>query len=143
MKVRSTSQPGLIAEAAGVTYNQFTIPEGVSLEDDPYHVGAESNKARWWMELLTPTTATTVARYHDPVWGQYAAVTRNTYDKGEVTYVGFMPSDGLAEKIVEESVKRAGLWGKQQQPHFPSIMRSGVLTNGNPVHNVMNYAAAA
>ena len=57
VKVRSTTQPGLITEAAGVQYNQFTIPEGVSLEDDPYQVGAADNTARWWMELLTPTTA--------------------------------------------------------------------------------------
>ena len=57
----------------------------------PFHV------AGWF---LTPTTAITI-----PV-GKYAAITRNTYGKGEVTYVGFMPSDALTEKIVEESVRR-------------------------------------
>jgi beta-galactosidase len=56
--------------------------------------------------FLTPTTAKVVAHYHHPVWGKYAAITRNTYGKGEVTYVGFMPSDALTEKIVEESIKR-------------------------------------
>ena len=90
VRVRSTTQPGLIAEAAGVHYNQFTIPAGVTLENDPYHVGAADNIAHWWMELLTPTTATIVARYHHPVWGKYAAIVRNNYGKGEVTYVGFM-----------------------------------------------------
>ena len=142
VRVRSITQPGLIAEAAGVQYNQFTIPEGVSLEGDPYHVGAADNTVRWWMELLTPTTATTVARYHHAVWGKYAAVVRNNYGKGEVTYVGFMPGDALAEKIVEECVKRAGLWGPQQALHFPTIMRSGVLSDGHPVHYLLNYSAA-
>ena len=142
VRVRSTTQPGLIAEAAGVHYNQFTIPDAVGLEDDPYHVGAADNTARWWMELLTPTTAITVARYHHPVWGKYAAVVRNNYGKGEVTYVGFMPSDALTEKIVEECVKRAGLWGQQQALHFPAIMRSGVLSDGHPVHYLLNYSAA-
>ena len=142
VKVRSTTQPGLIAEAAGVSYNQFVIPEGVSLEGDPYHVGTADNSARWWMELLTPTTAATVAKYHHSVWGKYAAITRNTYGKGEVTYIGFMPSDALAEKIMEEAVKRAGLWSPQQALHFPTIMRSGVLANGNSVHYVLNYSAA-
>ena len=141
VKVRSSTQPGLIAEAAGVQYNQFTLPDGVSLEDDPYHVGAADNTARWWMELLTPTTATTVARYHHPVWGKYAAVVRNSYGKGEVTYVGFMPSDALTEKIVEECVKRAGLWGEQQALHFPTIMRSGTLSDGHLVHYLLNYSA--
>jgi beta-galactosidase len=142
VKVRSTTQPGLIAEAAGVRYNQFAIPEGVGLEDDPYHVGAADNTARWWMELLTPTTATTIARYHHPVWGKYAAIVRNNYGKGEVTYVGFMPSDALTEKIVEECVRRAGLWGPQQAAHFPAIIRSGSLIDGHAVHYLLNYSAA-
>ena len=142
VKVRSTTQPGLIAEAAGVQFSQFTIPEGVSLESDPYHVGAADNTVRWWMELLTPTTATTVARYHHVVWGKYAALVRNNYGKGEVTYVGFMPGDALVEKIVEECVQRAGLWGPQQALHFPTIMRSGVLSDGQPVHYLLNYSDA-
>ena len=141
VKVRSTTQPGMIAEAAGVRYNQFTIPEDVSLEGDPYGVGKADNAVRWWMELLTPTTATALAQYHHPVWGKYAAITRNTYGKGEVTYVGFMPSDALAEKIMAEAVKRAGLWGTQQAVHFPTIVRSGVLANGHAVHYVLNYSA--
>ncbi|HTT22869.1 MAG TPA: beta-galactosidase [Candidatus Sulfotelmatobacter sp.] len=141
VKVRSTTQPGLIAEAAGVRYNQFTIPEDVSLEGDPFGVGKADNTVRWWMELLTPTTAETLAKYHHPVWGKYTAVTRNAYGKGEVTYVGFMPSEALAEKIVEEAVKRAGLWAPQQVYHFPMIVRSGVLANGHAVHYLLNYSA--
>ncbi len=141
VKVRSTTQPGLIAEAAGVRYNQFTIPEDESLEGDPYHAGAE-NSARWWMELLTPTTATVVAHYHQPAWGKYAAITENAYGKGEVTYVGFMPSDALVEKILEKAVKDAGLWGEQQKLHFPTIVRSGILSNGHPVHYLLNYSAS-
>jgi beta-galactosidase len=141
VRVRSTTQPGLIAEAAGVQYNQFTIPGGVTLENDPYHVGDADNIARWWMELLTPTTATIVARYHHPVWGKYAAIVRNNYGKGEVTYVGFMPGDALIAKIMEESVKRADLWGQQQKLHFPMIMRSGTLADGHAVHYLLNYSA--
>ncbi len=141
VKVRSTTQPGMIAEAAGVQYNQFTIPEGVTLESDAYHVGDGENAARWWMELLTPTTGTVLARYHHPVWGKYAAIVRNNYGKGEVTYVGFMPSDAMIEKILEDTVKRANLWGPQQALHFPTIMRSGMLADGHAVHYVMNYSA--
>ena len=93
------------------------------------------------MELLTPTTTTAVAHYQHPVWANYAAVTRNTYGKGEVTYVGFMPSDALTEKIMEDSVKRAGLWCPQQELHFPTVVRSGVLADGHIVHYIMNYSA--
>jgi beta-galactosidase len=42
--------------------------------------------------------------------GKYAAIRRNTYGKGEVTYVGFMPSDALTENIVEEASNANHEW---------------------------------
>jgi beta-galactosidase len=141
VKVRHTQQPGAIAEAAGVKYSQFTVPEDVSLADDPYRVGQAANSVRWWMELLTPTTAQVLARYEHPAWGSYAALTRNRHGAGEVTYMGFMPSDALAERILEDAVRRAGLWGAQQQLRYPTVARSGVSGNGRPVHYLLNYSA--
>ena len=44
VKVRTSKQPGIIDEACGISYNQFTIPENVSLKEDPFKVGAEKNK---------------------------------------------------------------------------------------------------
>jgi beta-galactosidase len=140
VKVRYATQPGKIADAAGVTYSQFTIPKNVSIEGDPYAVGPEANMARWWMELLTPTTATVLARYDHPAWGKYAAATRNRYGKGEVTYVGFMPSDAMIEKILEQTVRRAGLWTDRQAARFPLIVRSGTLNNGHGVRYYLNYS---
>ena len=119
VRVRSATQPGLIAEAAGVEYNQFTIPDQVSLAGNPYHVGAAENSIRWWMELLTPTTATVLASYQHPVWGKYAAVTRNAYGKGQVTYVGFMPSDMLTEKDYGASIEERRALGRRAETAFP------------------------
>ena len=141
VKVRHTDQPGLLTESAGVIYNQFTLPDNVSLAGDPYHVGAKENQARWWMELLTPTTATVLAHYQHPAWGRYAAITRNQYGSGEVTYLGFMPSNALLEKLMAEAVSRAGLNTPAQQAHYPMIVRSGTLHDGHPVHYLLNYSA--
>lgn len=139
-KVRYATQPGAIAEAAGVKYQQFAKPDGVSLAGDPFGVGEADNKARWWMELLTPTTATVVARYQHPSWPAYAAVTRNRYGAGEVEYVGFMPTDALAEKILVDAARHAGV--ENIPPvHFPLIVRSGTLRNGNRVRYLLNYSA--
>lgn len=140
-KVRYASQPGGIAEAAGVTYNQFTIPEGVTLEGDPFAVGEADNKVRWWMELLTPTTAKVVARYKHPSWPDYAAITRNSYGKGEVTYVGFMPTDTVIDKLVFEEVKRAGVAPSVSNAAFPIVVKTGTLQSGKRVRYVMNYSA--
>ena len=142
VKVRYAQQPGLIAEAAGVRYSQFVFPKNVSIAADPDKVGESTDDVRWFMELLTPTTAKVVMRYKHPVWGNYAAMTRNTYGKGEVQYLGFMPSDAMIEKILGDSLSRAGLSGPAQAARFPAIIKSGVLRDGRPVHYLLNYSAS-
>ena len=137
--VRSSAQPGGIAEAVGATYSQFTIPAGVRLAGDPFAVGAEQNAVRWWMELLTPTTATVVARYEHPVWGRYAAITRNRFGRGEVTYVGTMPSDSVLTKLLAQTAERAGVLPAHDL-RYPIIVRSGVNARGCAVHYVLNYS---
>lgn len=138
-KVRYAVQPGAISEAAGIRYHQFTNPENVSLDGDPFGVGKENNKARWWMEFATPTTAKVLARYKHPSWPAYAAVTRNSYGSGEVTYVGFMPTEAIIEKIVAEQVKRAGIAAPKLR--FPLILRSGTSQQGKKIRYLLNYSA--
>jgi len=141
--VRNTVQPGIINEAAGVSYSQFVIPENVSLQNDPFQVGKDKNEIKYWMELLTPTTAKVLAKYDHPQWNNYAAVTQNNYGKGKVTYIGFMPGDNLMEKILEGSLKEAGLWNEDQKLHFPLITKSGMNNQGKTIRYFFNYSAEA
>jgi beta-galactosidase len=142
LKVRSTSQPGGFADAVGATYSQFAIPENVGLRGDPFGID-KGEQVRWWMELLQPATATVVARYDHPVWGSYAAITRNQYGRGEVTYIGFMPGDTLLEKIVGDAVDRANVAHLGPELRFPLIVRSGVNGRGKMLHYLFNYSAVA
>ncbi len=135
LKVRAVKQPGGFADAAGVSYSQFAIPENVSIK------GGGKGDVRWWMELLKPTTATVLASYEHPAWGEYAAVTRNRYGKGEITYIGFMPSDALIEKLLAEAIGRAGVNLPSSDLHFPTIVRSGVNGRGHALHYFLNYSA--
>lgn len=142
VKVRSTKQPGVINEACGIYFSEFTIPENVALKDDPFKVGKENNTIKKWMELITPTTAKVLAWYDHPVWGKYAAVTENNYGKGLATYIGCMTNDILLQKIIQDAVTKAGLWGTDQQLSFPIITKYGVNQNGKIVHYYFNYSAA-
>jgi beta-galactosidase len=91
------------------------------------------------MEFLNPTTATVIARFEHHSWPDYAAITRNSYGKGEVTYIGFMPSDALIEGILTDTAKRAGVvW--PEAARFPLIVRNGTLTNGSRVRYLLNYS---
>lgn len=139
-KVRTLRQPGIISEACGITYSEFTIPDKVSLKGDPFNVGKEQNKADKWMELLVPTTAKVLAWYDHPQWGTYAAVTQNNYGKGIATYIGFGANSAINNKVLEGAVKNAGLWSKDQELKFPIIVKSGVNQQEKMIHYYFNYS---
>jgi beta-galactosidase len=140
VKVRSTVQPAIINEACGISYSQFTIPQNVSLKNDPFGVGKE-NKVNTWMELIIPTTAKVLAYYDHPSWGNYAAVTQNQFGKGTATYVGCMTTSALTEKIVKNALEKANLWKTEQQFAFPIIIKSGVNQQGKNIRYIFNYSA--
>jgi beta-galactosidase len=141
VKVRTCQQPGIISEACGINYSQFTVPQNVSLKGDPFEVGSENNKVNTWMELITPTTAKALAYYDHPVWGKYAAVTQNNYGKGTATYIGCITSNPVMEKILANEVKNAGLWGEAQRLYFPVITKEGINEGGKTVHYLFNYSS--
>ncbi|OUJ73563.1 beta-galactosidase [Hymenobacter crusticola] len=142
VKVRTTPQPGMLSAACGVSYSLFTAPDKVTLKGDPYQVGPANNQVTTWMELLTPTTAKVLASYDHPAWGKYAAVTENTYGKGLATYIGCHTSNAVVEKIVADAVKKANLWGADQELQFPLITKVGVNQRKKVVHYYFNYSAA-
>ena len=141
VKVRSTVQPGIISEATGITYSQFTVPKNVYLKDDPFKVGKQDNEVKTWMELITPGTAKVLAYYDHPVWGSYAAITQNNFGKGMATYIGCRTSDAVTSKVMEDVIKKAGLWGTDQKLAFPLITKSGINTKGRTIRYYFNYSA--
>jgi beta-galactosidase len=141
VKVRAGRQPGLLADLVGATYSQFTIPKGVTLRGDLPGLAGGDGAVRWWMELLVPTTATVIARYDHPAWRDYAAITRNAYGKGEVTYVGCMPSDAIVSALLGQVIERAGLKGPAQALRWPIVARSGVNAQAHVIHYLLNYSA--
>ncbi len=139
VQVRQSIQPGGIRDVIGASYSQFVKPLNVGLAGDPFEVG-ENNTAHDWMELLTADKAKVIAKYDHPVWGDYAAITRNNYGKGEATYIGFMPSPTLIEKILDQVLRRAGVIGLEQLIKFPLIGKHMWDANGDRLHFYMNYS---
>lgn len=52
----------------------------------------------------------------------------------------FMPTDAMAEKLLAQEVRHAGVTDLPEA-RFPVIMRSGTLNNGNRVRYILNYSA--
>ena len=140
VKVRSSVQPGIITEACGIQYSQFTIPDKVTLTTDAYTLADDQKSVSTWMELLTPTTAKVMAKYKHPVWGTYAAITQNQFGKGLATYIGCRISPALMDEVLKDVIKKAGLWSVEQATTFPLILRSGTNQDGKKIHYVFNYS---
>jgi beta-galactosidase len=141
-KVRHARQPGIIGEAAGIAYDEFTIADSIGLKGLPASLNGPDTKVKSWIELITPTTAKVLAYYDHDVWGQYAALTENVYGKGLVTYAGFMPSMPMLSRIVADVVTKANV-GYDDQARFPLITKTGVNQLGKRINYYLNYSATA
>ena len=137
VQVRSTRMPGPLREPAGLSYQLFTNIDHLSLQADPFGVGPAGNEVHDWAELLVPETATVLARYDDPHWDGYAAITHHAYGKGSVIYMGAIPSAEVLRKVL------AGIRTVDQDLAFPLIVRSGVNRYGRTIHYYFNYSGEA
>lgn len=122
--------PGQLTDVFGMHYNQHTAPVNVTVDQAP---------ASFWMELLQPDTAETVASYCHRYWGRYAAVTRHSYGKGTAWYIGTMVPEAALQKYLARAAADAGLTPPPEQ--FPVIVRSSVNPQGHPVHFLLHYAS--
>lgn len=142
VKVRSSVQPGIIHEACGVTYSQFTIPVNVSLRSDVLEFTNSQSKVHTWMELLTPGTAKVLAYYQHPEWGNYAAITENKFGDGFATYVGCMLNTETWEPILKQALKSSNLLLPEHNYHYPVILKSGTNNEGNTIRYFFNYSSS-
>lgn len=140
VKVRTTTQPGLIEQACGVQYSMFVSPNHVGLKGE---INSERGTVDSWMELLTPTTAEVLAHYNHPQWGNYAAITRNRYGQGEATYIGCMATGEVVNDVLKATLERAGLYGDNQQLPSRVTVKTSIDPDGREIRFYMNYSPAA
>ncbi len=139
IKVSHEVQPHILRECMGVKYHQFTFPKNVGL-CGTLAGPEEEHQANVFMELLIPETAEILASYDHYNWKEYAAVTRNTYGKGQAYYIGCMTDEQLLRRIFERAMEDAGVQ-VQTGAEFPIIVRKGINEYGKTVRFIFNYSA--
>ena len=140
--VRWEMAPGPLREAAGFKYQETsTLVAPLRLKDDPFRVGADDNSVKTIAELLQVETATPLAAYDHPFFGQWPAITRNAHGKGTLLYEGTELSDALQSRILLDELKRAGLTGADQQLPAPVRIKHAVSKAGKALHFYFNYSA--
>ena len=130
-KIYHDSQPHGLTDVFGMSYNQYTAPE---------HVTVEGAQAQYWMELLKPAGAETKAAYAHKYWGSYAAVTRNGFGKGSAWYLGTWLPDAALRRWLLEAAADAGI-APETQLRWPLTVRSGVNASGRQLRFLMNYSS--
>jgi beta-galactosidase len=138
--VRSIRMPGPLREAAGLSYQEFsTLKQPVGLKGDPFGLD-EQNRVSTWAEMLLPETAKALAYYDHPFFGQFPALTRNTFGKGTLTYEGTVLTDALQGKVIAEVLDLAGLTGPDQDLPTPVRMRQGMTSSGKVQRFYLNFS---
>ena len=141
--VRWTTMPGILREAAGFHYQEFSnLRQPLTLKDDPFHAGPD-NKVSDWAEMIGLDTAQGLAYYDHPFFGKYPAITRNRYGKGSLTYEGTVLSDALQSKVMLDVLKNAGITGPDQTLPPSVRVKHGTDRNGKTLHYYLNYSSDA
>ncbi|UCM88313.1 beta-galactosidase [Streptomyces marincola] len=103
VRARREVKPAFLTEAAGVSYDEFSTlrrPLGVvAPEGSPLALPGDAVATRW-ADGLRPAGAEVLAAYEHPHFGRWPAVTTHAHGEGRVTYVGTVPSPGLAAAVL-------------------------------------------
>jgi beta-galactosidase len=138
--VRWTRMPGPLREAAGFSYQEFsTLKRPLPLKGDPFQAG-DQNRVSSWAEMIVPETAQVLASYDHPFFGKYAAITRNQFGKGTLTYEGTLLSDDLQQKVLFQVLGLAGLSGPDQKLPPTVRVKHGTSNAGARLHFYLNYS---
>ncbi|MGB4661776.1 MAG: beta-galactosidase [Mobilitalea sp.] len=143
VKVYHDTQPHILHECLGITYNQFTKPEKVTLSSKIYHTEDADPSISIFMELIKTTGAEVMASYQHYNWEPYAAITQNHYGKGIATYIGCYTSESYLNVILQDSLRKAGLWSKEQELPDSLIVRRGINDFGKEIAYYLNYSNEA
>lgn len=138
LKIYPDDQPHKLTDVFGMTYDQFTDGVNVGLKDCAFEIDSLKNTVRFWMELLLPDTARTLAAYDHPQWGNFAAVTENSFGNGKAIYIGCYFNSGLLKNLLSYAVKDAGLTLPAEQ--YPVIIKRGINEYGCGITYFFNYA---
>lgn len=143
VKVRSSTQPGILRQSCGVSYSQFTLPEETTVSSCSPDIDCSThNQVELWMELLTPDSGTrTLLRYQHPAWDKYAAATEASYGQGQALYVGFLPQKALISQLFDVLTAGLHLRSRTSAYRYPLVVKKMRNRDGKGIYFLFNYSA--
>lgn len=150
LKIYHDDQPHGLTDVFGMTYDQFTDAVNVGLKDcifqnstntvnnNACHADTTDGSVHYWMELLAPTSAKTLAYYNHPQWGSYSAITENRFGKGCAVYLGCYFDAAILKELLTYTVKDAGIILPTEQ--YPIVTKRGINDYNKNITYYFNYA---
>lgn len=138
VKVSHEVQPHILNNCFGVEYQQFTFPQNVGLKGKIIDENVKA-EAKIFMELLVPEGAEVLASYDHYNWKEYAAITKNHYEKGTAVYLGCMTDQKTLKAVIQDVLQNAHV--EISVYSYPVIMRKGVNDFGKNIKYFFNYSA--
>ncbi|WSQ07376.1 beta-galactosidase [Streptomyces sp. NBC_01231] len=136
-RARTDVQPARLAEAAGVTYDEFSnltaaLPvTGTATLPLPPGAGALH-----WVDGLQAQGAEQLATYEHPHFGRWPAATTHRHGSGRITYVGTVPDAAFARALFAWAAP-ADPW----RPSHPSVTSaSATARDGRRVRFLHNWS---
>lgn len=125
-KIRQVPQPGGLTDVFGMTYDNFTVPEGIP-------------GLREWMELLRPEADTEVLLSYDhPAYRGYAAVTSHSFGVGSAAYIGAMLEEKCLDAVMEKLLRDSGITLKEER--WPLVIKEGENDFDRRLRYLLNYS---
>ncbi|MBA3529624.1 MAG: beta-galactosidase [Propionibacteriaceae bacterium] len=139
-RARTEVKPALLADAAGVRYQEFSNlndPLPVHSTSDDLTI-SEGSAATRWVDCLISDGAKVLAEYHHPHFGRFPAVATTEHGQGRITTVGTVPNHGLAADLMRWLVPDArARWGAL--PGSVTVS-SATSSDGRRLHVVHNWS---
>ncbi|GAA4723259.1 beta-galactosidase [Phytohabitans rumicis] len=139
-RARREVQPARLAGAAGVWYDEFsnlTADVPVRAADTSPLRLPDGAAATRWVDGLQLDGAEVLAGYEHPHFGRWPAATTRAYGAGRITYVGTVPSAGLAEALFRWAVPDVTGW--RDTP--PTVTSTGATApDGRRVRFLHNWS---
>ena len=135
--------PHNLTDVFGMTYNQFTRPNGhVSVEFAGTLAKTPASDAQALIELVTPFDGTDVlASYGHYAWKDYAAVTRHGFGKGDAEWIATLLDADTIRAVLREAVEHAGIADAGTALAGQVTVRRGTNARGEQVTYLLNYSA--
>jgi len=139
VKVRTEVQPGILSKACGVHYKMFVDPKYSTLKLNSNFNQDLDKQISAWMELLITDTAKVLASYEHKHWGEYAAITENSYGSGSAIYIGCLPSKEVINEILKYYIDKIGL-SRDDSIKFPIIYKEAINSDNHKIRFYFNYS---